>query len=198
MQEIKAKSGILVVVSSPSGGGKDSIINALLEIFKNSDRFVTTTSRPKRPGNRNGVDYHFISEKEFKKKISNDEFIEYNIYAGNYYGTQKKHLKDSLAKYQLVFTQVEVNGKHNLDKAGIKHISIFLLPENLEILKQRIVKRGGISTGEIERRIEIAKNEIIESNDYDYRIVNLEGKLKETINKIAKIIKQNIGAEQNG
>jgi guanylate kinase len=183
------QQGLLVVVSSPSGGGKDSVINGLLKIFKNSTRIITTTSRKPRPGNKDGIDYHFISEAEFKEKLKNGDFVEHNIYASNYYGMQKKHLAEALKDFEIVFTQIEVNGKHNLDKEGISHFSVYLIPENFEILKERIKKRGGISDQVIEKRLNIAKKEMEESVDYDFRIVNKEGRLNETINVVADKIK---------
>ena len=78
--------GLLVVISSPSGGGKDSVINELLKQIPNSVRLVTTTSRDLRPGNKDGVDYFFISKEDFENKIKNDEMVEHNNYVGNYYG----------------------------------------------------------------------------------------------------------------
>ena len=180
--------GRLVIISSPSGGGYDSVINALLKILSNSARLVTTTSRPLRPGNKNGVDYYFVSEGEFKDKIKSGDFLEHNLYAGNYYGAEKKRLAEALGKYDWVLTQIEVNGKHNLDKAGIKNMAIFLLPESLEILSERIRQRGGVSEGLIKERMEIAKSEIAKSEDYDLRIVNQDGKFAETVGKIAEFL----------
>ncbi len=185
-------AGLLVVISSPSGGGKDSVINALLKQFAGSSRFVTTTSRPPRPGNQEGVDYHFLSSSEFVKKIEQGEFIEYNFYAGHYYGTEAKRLKKALAQSPLVLTQIEVNGKHNLDKAGIPHLAVFLLPESLAVLKHRIEERGGVSKTDLAERLAIAEKEIAASGDYNCRIVNAEGKLAETIKKIAKIISEHL------
>lgn len=181
-------NGLLVVISSPSGGGKDSVINALLKRFPNSVRLVTTTSRPPRPGNRAGVDYHFITPEQFQAKIEAGDFVEYNFYAENYYGIEWKRLRAALEQHELVFTQIEVNGKHNLGKAQVPHLSIFLLPENLERLAARIRRRGGVSEAQIAERLAIAKAEIRGSADYDYKIVNAEGKLPETIVKIADII----------
>jgi guanylate kinase len=183
-------NGLLVVISSPSGGGKDSVINALLKIMPNSARFVTTTSRPPRPGNKDGVDYHFISKEQFENGIKNNEFLEYNIYSSNYYGTEKKHLENDLKKHDLVFTQIEVNGKHNLDKAGVKHLSVYLLPENLETLRNRIERRGGLTHAQIDDRLKIAKEEMEKSADYDYRIVNKEGKLGGTVAEVVGIIQK--------
>jgi guanylate kinase len=188
--------GLLVVISSPSGGGKDSVINALLKILPNSARFVTTTSRPLRPGNKNGVDYFFISKEQFEHGIKNGEFLEYNIYSGNYYGTEKAHLTGALENHELVFTQIEVNGKHNLDKVGMPHLSIYLLPESLDILRKRIERRGGLSSTQIDDRLQIAKEEIEKSTDYGYRVVNREGELNETVAEVAQIIRDYLALDK--
>lgn len=182
------KEGRLIVISSPSGGGKDSIINSLVQIIPHSARLVTTTTRPMRPGNIEGLDYYFISQKTFKSKLAKKDFVEFNVYSNNYYGIQKKHLKQSLSKYQAIFTPIEVNGKHSLDKLKIPHLAIFLLPESLAILKKRIKKRGGLTPEQIKQRMRIAREEIKQSQDYNYRVVNREGKLNQTIAAIAKII----------
>ena len=183
-----SKTGLLIIISAPSGNGKDAVIEALLKIIPGSVRFITTTSRPPRPGNQEGMDYYFISKEEFENKIKNNDFLEYNFYADNYYGTEKNILKKFLEKNKIVFLNIDVNGKHNLDKAKVKNLSIFLLPDSLEILKNRIRLRGGVSEELIEERIKIAQNEINNSSDYDYKVVNEDGKLTETIDKLAKII----------
>lgn len=186
--------GLLVVISSPSGGGKDSVINELLKILPNSVRLLTTTSRPLRPGNLEGVDYHFVSKEEFEAKIKNNEMVEYNNYAGNYYGIEKARLSEVLNKYDLVFTQIEVNGKSNLDKQDIKHLSFFLLPDSLEILADRIRQRGGVSEDLIVKRLEIAQQEIDKSENYDYRILNKDGKFQQTVEQIKQIIEEKINS----
>lgn len=185
-------NGRLVIISSPSGGGKDSVIRGLLKIIPNSARYLTTTTRPMRPGEENGVDYHFISREDFEKMIKNGELIEYNIYADNYYGTEKKRLNNLLENHSVVFSNIEVNGKRNFDKAGWENTSIFLLPESLNVLKERIIARGGLSPEVVEKRLETAKKEIAEADSYDYKLTNYQGKLDETIEKTAEILnKQN-------
>lgn len=180
--------GLLVVISSPSGGGKDSVINELLKQIPNSVRLITTTSREPRPGNKDGVDYFFVSQEDFENKIKNDEMVEYNNYVGNYYGIEKTKLAEALRNNEVVFTQIEVNGKHNLDRQKIKHLSIFLLPDSLDILAERIRNRKGVSEEKIVERLETAKVEIEKSVDYEYRIVNEDGKFVETVAKIREII----------
>ncbi len=180
--------GLLVIISSPSGGGKDSVIRGLIEKIPNALKFLTTTTRPPRPGEKNGIDYHFVSREDFEKMIKNNEMVEYNVYADNYYGTEKTRLDELLSNNSVVFSNIEINGKRNFDKAGRENLSIFLLPESLEILRQRIEARGGLTPDIIEKRLETAKKEIAESDIYDFKIVNYQGKLDETIEKTVKII----------
>lgn len=186
------QTGLLVVISSPSGGGKDTVIRALLQIFPDSTRFVTTTSRPPRPGQTDGVDYHFVSREQFEQKIKNNELIEYNEYSGNLYGTEKKYLEADLKKYQLVLTQIEINGKHNFDRAHIPHLSIFILPDNLDNLRARILRRGGITPDIADARIKIAQKEMAAASDYDFQVINTEGELAKTIEKVAEIIQNHL------
>ncbi len=155
--------GLLFVISAPSGGGKDAVIAKLLKLIPNSGRLITTTSRAPRPGERDGVNYNFISTAEFKKKIANDELVEHNFYAENYYGAEKNILEKFLASNDVVFSTTEVNGKHNFDKLKIPNIGIFLLPESLEILKNRIERRGGTSPESVKERLRLATNEIEEA-----------------------------------
>lgn len=183
-------SGLFIIVSSPSGGGKNSVINALIQRLANATRLVTTTSRPPRPGDEEGVDYYFISRAEFAKRIEDKEFLEYNSYAGNYYGTQRGVLDRLLKNHDVVFSQIEVNGKHHLDAAGVENVSIFLLPEDLLTLRRRIENRGGLTNEQIESRLAIASGEIEASKDYDFRVVNKEGEMAGTVEKIAEFIEK--------
>lgn len=184
------KQGLLVIISSPASGGKDTVIEGLLKIFPSSIKFVTTTSRPAtRRTDKEGVTYHFISREDFEEKINAGYFLEYNDCADNLYGTPKEHLKKLLSGYDLVFANIDVNGKKSLDEKGIANLSIFLLPESLEVLEKRAEKRGGMTAEMIADRIELAKKEIAAAKDYDYRLVNKEGELKKTIEETANIIR---------
>ena len=178
----------MIIISSPSGGGKDAVIRALLKIYPNSARLVTTTTRPMRKGDENGKDYYFLNATEFKNKIDNNEFLEYNFYSGNYYGTEKEKLEKTLKNHPIVFTNIDVNGKIGFDKAKINNFSIFLLPENEEILRQRIIKRGGTNKNDLEKRIELAKKEVKLAKKYDFCVLNKEGELENTILKVKEAI----------
>ena len=184
--------GLLIIISSPTGGGKDAVIARLLKILQNSIRLVTTTSRAPRPTDKEAVTYNFISREEFENKIKQNYFLEYNNMAGNYYGTPKQKLEDLLQTHDLVFSNLDVNGKHSMDKLKIKNLSIFLLPENMEVLKQRAEKRGGMTQQMISDRIQIAETEIKAAEKYDYRITNYDGKLQQTTDNIAEIIQRHL------
>ncbi len=184
--------GSLVVISSPSGGGKDTVIFALLKKFQNSVKLITTTTRSPRPDDKEGITYHFITKENFQEKIKNDEVLEYNFYAGNYYGITKTEIQNKLNNFDLVFTNIDVNGRRSLKKAGFENLSVFLMPENLNDLKTRISHRGGLSQAEIEERLKTAELEIGLASEYDFQVVNKTGKLTETIDNVAKIIAEHL------
>lgn len=180
--------GLFVIISSPSGGGKDTVIRALINLIPRSAKLVTTTTRTPRPEDKEGVTYHFIDKNNFESKIKNHEMVEYATYAENYYGVDKNELENKLENFDVVFSNVDVQGRHNYTESGVDNLSIFLLPDNLEDLKKRILKRGGVNEAELQLRLETAKNEISRADEYDFQIVNKDGHLEETIDNVAKII----------
>lgn len=188
----KDNKNLLVVISSPSGGGKDSIIRKLLKIIPNSVKLATTTTREPRYKEIDGVSYNFTNLENFKKLIDNNKLIEYNQYADNFYGIEKNKLISALEKYNVIFLQIDVNGKENLDKLGYKHLSFFLIPESIEILKNRIIKRKNISTKTLEQRLNLATTELKKSDLYKYKIINKDNKLNDAVKEIAKIILNNL------
>jgi guanylate kinase len=184
--------GKLFIISSPSGGGKDAVIRQLVKIFPKSKKLVTTTTRQKRVEDVDGVTYHFIDKKEFEDKIKNNEILEHNIYAGNYYGIEKKNLENDLAHFDLVFTNIDIHGRRNLSAKKTSHTSIFILPDNLEAVRQRLARRPNAKAGDIEARIKAAEEEIKASSEYDYIVTNIDGKLSETVENTAKLIKKTL------
>lgn len=184
--------GTLVVISAPSGGGKNAIIRELLKLFPGSTRFVTTTTRAPREGERAGIDYHFVSEQNFKQMIEQGAFIEYNFYAGNYYGSEKTKLEETLNTSSLVFAPLDINGKKQLDALGFGHIALFLLPEDLSILKDRILHRGGLTNDEIAARMQLADDEIAEAKKYDLALVNPDGNMHEAVAQIQQFLQKRL------
>ncbi|PIZ95561.1 MAG: guanylate kinase [Candidatus Magasanikbacteria bacterium CG_4_10_14_0_2_um_filter_37_12] len=188
----QSKNGLLVLISSPSGGGKNTVIKSLLKYFVHATQLVTTTTRKKRVGEQDGTDYHFINREEFETKLKNGDFVEYNEYSGSLYGTQWEDLTNAVSNHEIVLSQADVHGKKNLDKQGVPHLSIFLLPENLDVLKHRITQRGGVSNEDMQKRLEAAEHEIETSKIYDYQITNEQDNMEQTINMIKGIIKKNL------
>jgi guanylate kinase len=189
-----ASKGTLIVFSGPSGAGKDTIIRGLLKKFPRSTKLVTTTTREKRPEDKEGKTYYFVSVEEFKNLIQQDAFVEYNIFNKNYYGIQKNHLQEFLSSYSFVFAQIDIHGREHLTELHIPHTSFFILPDNLEVLKKHALNRGGMTEQIIEERLQIAKEEIKHAAEFDYQIINHEGKINETTDIIASIIMSAISA----
>ena len=166
--------GSLIVLSGPSGCGKQSVCERLNEYNNNFWVSVSCTTRKPRLGDEDGITYYFISEEEFKKKIDNDEFLEYNYYNGNYYGTLKATIEKYLEEGVDVILEVDVNGalsiKHKIKEA----IFIFLMPPTMKDLILRLKKRGSESNDKIISRFKTAYNEINEVSKYNYVIVNDE------------------------
>jgi len=181
-------SGILVIISAPSGGGKNAIIRDLTKIFPGSTRFVTTTTREPREREVDEVDYHFVTVEQFKEMIVQGDLLEYNFYAGNYYGSEKKKLEDTLEQNSITFATLDVNGKKQLDDLKFPNISIFLLPQSIDILRERIANRGGLTPEEIDMRMHVAEEEIEVGKTYDFPIVNEDGNMKETISQIQQFL----------
>lgn len=182
------KTGQIIVISSPSGGGKGSIIAGLL---KNNpkDRWlsISTTSREIRDNDIPGETYNFVSKEEFEQKIAEDYFLEYTSYVGNYYGTPKEFIKEKLDNGIDVILEIEIEGASNIKKLIPEAIFIFIMPPSLKILVERLKKRNTDDTDKIMKRFHTAYKEINEVTKYNYVVVNDE--LSEAIEKVEAIIK---------
>lgn len=163
--------GKFIVISGPSGVGKGTICNKLINEL-NAWYSVSTTTRSPREGEIDGVNYFFVSKEEFEKKISEGEFLEYNIYNDNYYGTSKKTVLDKMNEGINVFSEIDVNGAHNIKKIFPDALLIYIAPPSMEALRERLIGRGTESEEKINQRLEIAKKEMLEIDFYDYVVVN--------------------------
>lgn len=167
--------GLLIVFSGPSGVGKGTVRQ---EIFSTPDHkfeySVSMTTRQKRPGEVDGVDYFFRTREEFEELIKNGQMLEYAEYVGNYYGTPLTYVNETLDKGIDVFLEIEVQGALQVKKKVPDGVFIFLTPPDLDALKDRLVGRGTDSEEVIRQRIERAKEEIALMREYDYAVVNDE------------------------
>lgn len=170
-----AERGLLIVFSGPSGVGKGTVRKEIFDRKDNKFKYsVSMTTRPQRPGEVDGVDYHFRTREEFEDLIRRGEMLEYAEYVGNYYGTPLTYVNDTLDQGIDVFLEIEVQGALQVKSKVPDGVFIFLTPPDLEELEERLVGRGTDSQEVIAQRIERAKEEIALMREYDYAVVNDE------------------------
>ena len=167
--------GLLVVISGPSGVGKGTVRKALFEMPKHNLTYsVSMTTRAKRPGEIDGIDYYFVSREEFLKRASEGKFLEHAEFVGNYYGTPLDKVNERLEDGQEVVLEIEVEGALQVKKKVPDCVMIFIVPPGKEALYQRLRKRGTESEDVIQQRIEKANREFKLAKYYDYIVVNDE------------------------
>ena len=185
---IKEKSrGLLIVVSGPSGAGKDTICNKLVEEEKNIRISVSMTSRDPRGKEQDGIDYYFITREEFEEKINNDEFLEYAVVHNNqYYGTPKANIEKDLSNGISVILVIDIQGALKIQQKLKEALFIFIVPPSMEVLKDRLIKRNTETKDKILERFKTAYKEINEYKKYNYIVVN--DKVEKAVEKIKSII----------
>jgi guanylate kinase len=185
--------GKLVIISAPSGAGKTTIVKHLLDSGLNLAFSVSATTRPRRVNETDGEDYFFLTLPEFKKKISNNDFVEWEeVYNGQLYGTLKSELERIRAKGCFVIFDVDAKGGINLKKKfGTDSIALFIMPPSLEELENRLVKRATDSAEKIRIRVDKARDEIKLANQFDTVIIN--NQLDKAKEEAAKIVSSYLG-----
>ena len=164
--------GKLYVFSGPSGTGKSSIVQPILESRDDCTFSVSATTREKREGEEHGVNYYFVDCETFKEMIDRNEFLEYAEYVNNLYGTPRKPVLEQLEKGNNVILDIEVQGADQIKKQYPEAVLIFIVPPSLEELEQRLINRGTDSPERITQRMEQAKKEFSKIDNYDYIVVN--------------------------
>ncbi|MDD3381931.1 MAG: guanylate kinase [Bacilli bacterium] len=165
--------GILVVLSGPSGVGKGTVRSALFKIENHNLVYsVSVTTRKPRGQEKEGIDYYFVSEDEFIKKVDKGEFLEYTKFVGNYYGTLKESIDSKLSEGSEVILEIEVDGALQVKEKMPGAVFVFIAPPSLKDLEKRLIERGTESSYELQARLEKAKNELKLAYLYDYIVIN--------------------------
>lgn len=178
------KTGKIIIISAPSGTGKSTIINKLMAMPDLDLKFsVSATNRAPREGEKDGINYYFLTTEEFTRKIEEDAFVEYEeVYAGRYYGTLKSEVSRILNDEHNLILDIDVKGGINVKKLYPDAAAIFILPPSIDILRQRLINRGTDDEETINQRVAKAEYELSFASKYDYSVVNddLEKAVKET------------------
>ena len=180
------KKGMIIIVSAPSGAGKTSICDALIESDKNIVYSVSTTTREPRKGEKNGKEYYFVNDSDFKKMVKKKMFVEWAKVHDHFYGTSKKVLEQTISKGKDILLDIDVQGAVKIKKQYKNALMIFITTPTLKVLKERLIKRNKDSLEVIKTRVENAKRELTYLPKYDYLILN--DKLDESIKQAKSII----------
>ena len=182
--------GKLVIFSAPSGSGKTTIVKELLKRFDCFEFSISATSRQPRGQEQNGIDYHFMTNEEFKSRVERGEFVEWEeVYAGTCYGTLKSEMERIWAKGNTIFFDVDVMGGINLKRLfGEDACSVFIMPPSVEELERRLRGRGTDAEEVIQKRIAKAEFELSKAPEFDHVVIN--DVLEDAVNEVSAIISQ--------
>lgn len=186
-----SKKGLLLIVSGPSGVGKGTVCSEYIKTHCECSLSVSATTRPMREGEKDGVDYFFVSEDEFRSKIDNDGFLEHAVFCGNYYGTPKKNVMELLESGKDVILEIEVQGAMQVRSHYPEGVLIFVLPPSLKDLEERLRGRGTEKDEVINKRLERAKDEFKFINKYNYILLN------DTVENAVARLSSIVSAEKN-
>ncbi|MEW6142174.1 MAG: guanylate kinase [Chloroflexota bacterium] len=179
---------LLLVISGPSGVGKDAVITRMKQRRYPFHYVVTATSRPKRPTEQDGVHYHFLTEASFKKLITENGLIEWAQVYGKYYGVPRSEVEKAFKAGKDTVVKVDVQGAATIKKLMAEAVFIFLMPTSIEELKRRLSVRNSESSADMERRLAKVEEEVAALSMFDYVVVNHQDRLDEAIKKIAAIV----------
>lgn len=190
---MNSKIGQLFVISAPSGAGKSSLIQTIINNFENIELSISATTRSPREGEVDGKHYFFVTENEFNSMKEDYAFIEYALVHNYQYGTLRKYINEKLSKGINVICDIDVQGFKLIQRDGIDHTSIFIIPPSIEELKKRLLKRGLDSENVIGTRLKNAKEELKYAEEFNFRVLNdnFNEAYKEIVNIIinGKVIK---------
>lgn len=180
---------LLIVISGPSGVGKDTLIHRMKERHPELYFVVTATDRPPRPGEVDGQDYYFVSTEEFRRLIAEDELLEHAVVYGQYKGIPKQQVREALRSGRDVVMRLDVQGASTVRRLIPDAVLIFLTASSEQELEQRLRRRQGDTPAQIEQRIATAREELKRLPEFDYVVVNREGRLDEAVEDVLAIIR---------
>ena len=176
------------VITGPSGVGKGTLIRGLLERVPALELSVSATTRPPRPGERDGVDYHFLTPDEFEARVSADDFVEHAEYSGNRYGTLRSDLHGRLRAGAGVVLEIEVQGARQVRAAMPEAVAVFIAPPSREALRARLVGRGTDSSEQVDARLRTAERELEAQPEFAHVVVN--DRLEQATEDLIRIIRE--------
>lgn len=169
---ISPSKSFLIILSAPSGGGKSSILTELIKTNPRVDYSISYTTRAPRGEEQNGIHYHFVTEDEFFARKEQGDFLETANVFGRWYGTSISYIRSRLDLGRHVAMDIDVQGAAQITHTDVPRVKIFIIPPSMQILRERLIKRGTDSMQEIEKRLRIAHKELKDIPDYDYLVIN--------------------------
>jgi len=189
-RERQVVRGLLVIISAPSGAGKDSSIERLVPALDDATVYVTATSRAPRPGEVHGREYYFYSPEKFRDEIEQGNFLEWSVVHGEFKGVRRDALADTLREHRIVIVKPDPQGMRKLKTLLPEALTIFIQPPSIDALQRRLAGRGTESPEQLAVRLKNAEIEMAAAPEYDHVVVNEDGKLEDTVREIAAIIRR--------
>lgn len=189
-----SRRGLLVVISGPSGSGKDTVVNELFKARPELKKTVSATTRPMRDGEADRVSYYFMSEDEFDETVRRGGFLETVSYNGNRYGTLISEIEKKLSEGSIVVLVIDVSGAAAVKKAYPDSLTIFNSPPSMEVLEQRLRRRHTESEESIRRRLETAKIEMSRKDEFDYVLINDD--LDRAVTELMSVIDDHLAGKE--
>ncbi len=178
------------VITGPSGVGKGTLIRGLMERLEQLELSVSATTRAPRPGERDGVDYHFLTREQFDHSVARGDFVEHADYAGRSYGTLRSELEDRVRAGVPVVLEIEVQGARQVRAAMPEAVQVFIAPPSLEALRTRLIGRGTDDRTEVDRRLLVAEHELHAQPEFAHVVVN--DRLDDALERLAAIVAANL------
>ncbi len=182
--------GHVFVITGPSGVGKGTLIRGLLERVPGLELSVSATTRAPRPGERDGVDYHFLSDEEFDRRVAAGDFVEHARYSGRQYGTLRSELERRMAAGAGVVLEIEVQGARQIRAGMPEAVQVFIAPPSVEALRARLVGRGTDAPADVEARLATALEELEAEKEFEYVVVN--DRLEQATEELAEIVRREL------